>query len=80
MYVCLFSLSCPCTLMLCDLCVGGLDGVRKPPGPWKVSDLDIIVDPIAPPPPEPRPGPGAPPSVTGSVAGLDGASREWEGV
>uniref|UniRef100_A0A672PAD6 SH3 domain-containing protein n=1 Tax=Sinocyclocheilus grahami TaxID=75366 RepID=A0A672PAD6_SINGR len=30
----------------------------KPPGPWKVSDLDIIVDPIAPPPPEPRPGPG----------------------
>ncbi len=57
--------------------MGGLDGVRKPPGPWKVSDLDIIVDPIAP---EPRPGPGAPPPVTGSAAGLDGASREWEGV
>ncbi|KAI2651903.1 Apoptosis-stimulating of p53 protein 1 [Labeo rohita] len=50
------------------------DGVRKPPGPWKVSDLDIIVDPIAPPPPEPRPGPGAPPPVTCSAAGLDGAS------
>uniref|UniRef100_A0A671N9D3 Apoptosis-stimulating of p53 protein 1-like n=1 Tax=Sinocyclocheilus anshuiensis TaxID=1608454 RepID=A0A671N9D3_9TELE len=50
------------------------DGVRKPPGPWKVSDLDIIVDPIAPPPPEPRPGPGAPPPVTCSAAGSDGAS------
>ncbi|XP_043092494.1 protein phosphatase 1, regulatory subunit 13Bb isoform X6 [Puntigrus tetrazona] len=50
------------------------DGVRKPPGPWKVTDLDIIVDPIAPPPPEPRPGPGAPPPVTGSAAGSDGAS------
>ncbi|XP_042633559.1 apoptosis-stimulating of p53 protein 1-like isoform X4 [Cyprinus carpio] len=50
------------------------DGVRKPPGPWKVSDLDIIVDPIAPPPPEPRPGPGAPPPVTCSTAGSDGAS------
>uniref|UniRef100_A0A8C1T3H5 Protein phosphatase 1, regulatory subunit 13Bb n=1 Tax=Cyprinus carpio TaxID=7962 RepID=A0A8C1T3H5_CYPCA len=55
------------------------DGVRKPPGPWKVSDLDIIVDPNAPPPPEPRPGPGAPPPVTGSAAGSDSASREWEG-
>ncbi|XP_051953900.1 apoptosis-stimulating of p53 protein 1-like isoform X2 [Xyrauchen texanus] len=40
------------------------DGVRKPPGPWKVSDLDIIVDPIAPPPSEPRPGTGAPLPVT----------------
>lgn len=66
--------------MLWDLWGGGLDGVRKPPGPWKVSDLDIIVDPIAPPPPEPRPGPGAPPPVTCSAAGSDGASREWEGV
>ncbi|XP_051500558.1 apoptosis-stimulating of p53 protein 1-like isoform X4 [Myxocyprinus asiaticus] len=53
---------------------GGLDGVRKPPGPWKVSDLDIIADPIAPAPSEPRPGPGAPPPVTCSTAGLDGAS------
>ncbi|KAG5857738.1 hypothetical protein ANANG_G00022560 [Anguilla anguilla] len=35
-------------------------GVRKPPGPWKVSDLDIIVDPLLLSPPEPRPGPGAP--------------------
>ncbi|XP_056120418.1 protein phosphatase 1, regulatory subunit 13Bb isoform X5 [Rhinichthys klamathensis goyatoka] len=50
------------------------DGVRKPPGPWKVSDLDIIVDPIAPPPPEPRPGPGAPPPVTCSAAGSNSAS------
>ncbi|XP_039547902.1 protein phosphatase 1, regulatory subunit 13Bb isoform X4 [Pimephales promelas] len=50
------------------------DGVRKPPSPWKVSDLDIIVDPIAPPPPEPRPGPGAPPSVTCSAAGSNSAS------
>ncbi|XP_051500556.1 apoptosis-stimulating of p53 protein 1-like isoform X2 [Myxocyprinus asiaticus] len=50
------------------------DGVRKPPGPWKVSDLDIIADPIAPAPSEPRPGPGAPPPVTCSTAGLDGAS------
>lgn len=60
--------------------MGGLDGVRKPPGPWKVSDLDIIVDPIAPPPPESRPGPGAPPPVTCSAAGSNSASREWEGV
>ncbi|XP_077076136.1 protein phosphatase 1, regulatory subunit 13Bb isoform X11 [Siphateles boraxobius] len=50
------------------------DGVRKPPGPWKVSDLDIIVDPIVPPPPEPRPGPGAPPPVTCSAAGSNSAS------
>nr|XP_055041741.1 protein phosphatase 1, regulatory subunit 13Bb isoform X2 [Misgurnus anguillicaudatus] len=44
------------------------DGARKPPGPWKVSDLDITVDPIAPPPPEPRPGHGAPPPVSCSPA------------
>ncbi|XP_066550111.1 protein phosphatase 1, regulatory subunit 13Bb isoform X14 [Amia ocellicauda] len=25
--------------------------VRKPPGPWKVSDLDIVVDPVLPSPP-----------------------------
>ncbi|XP_026089461.1 apoptosis-stimulating of p53 protein 1-like isoform X5 [Carassius auratus] len=50
------------------------DGLRKPPVPWKVSDLDIIVDQIAPPPPESCPGPGAPPPVTGSAAGSDGAS------
>ncbi|XP_056619629.1 protein phosphatase 1, regulatory subunit 13Bb isoform X2 [Triplophysa dalaica] len=48
------------------------DGARKPPGPWKVSDLDIIVDPIAPPPTEPRPGPGAPPQVSCSAVGSDG--------
>ncbi|XP_061602275.1 protein phosphatase 1, regulatory subunit 13Bb isoform X1 [Cololabis saira] len=35
------------------------DGVRKPPGPWKVSDLDIVVDPVPQPLPESHPGPGA---------------------
>ncbi|KAG9336635.1 hypothetical protein JZ751_002982 [Albula glossodonta] len=35
-------------------------GVRKPAGPWKVSDLDIIVDPLLPSPAEPRQGPGVP--------------------
>ncbi|XP_049614079.1 protein phosphatase 1, regulatory subunit 13Bb isoform X1 [Syngnathus scovelli] len=40
-------------------------GVQKPPGgPWKVSDLDIVVDPLLP---ESHPGPGAP-------AGSDGTS------
>lgn len=45
------------------------DGVRKPPGPWKVSDLDIVVDPILPSLPEFHPGPGA-------SSGSDGTSRE----
>ncbi|XP_030628015.1 protein phosphatase 1, regulatory subunit 13Bb [Chanos chanos] len=49
------------------------DGVRKAPGPWKVSDLDIIVDPVPPSPPEPRPGHGAPASSC-STSGSDGAS------
>ncbi|XP_072545078.1 protein phosphatase 1, regulatory subunit 13Ba isoform X2 [Salminus brasiliensis] len=35
------------------------DGVRKPAGPWKVSDLDIIVDPVVASA-EPREGPGSP--------------------
>ncbi|KAM9704637.1 protein phosphatase 1, regulatory subunit 13Bb isoform 3-T3 [Menidia menidia] len=35
------------------------DGVRKPHGPWKVSDLDIIVDPVSQSLPESHPGPGA---------------------
>ncbi|XP_061125534.1 protein phosphatase 1, regulatory subunit 13Bb isoform X5 [Syngnathus typhle] len=40
-------------------------GAQKPPGsPWKVSDLDIVVDPLLP---ESHPGPGAP-------AGSDGTS------
>ncbi|MED6273233.1 hypothetical protein CHARACLAT_004466, partial [Characodon lateralis] len=43
------------------------DGVRKPPGPWKVSDLDIVVDPVPPSFPESHPGPGA-------SSGSDGAS------
>ncbi|XP_068609634.1 protein phosphatase 1, regulatory subunit 13Bb [Brachionichthys hirsutus] len=43
------------------------DGVRKPPGPWKVSDLDIIVDPVAHPLPESQPG-------TGASTGSDGTS------
>ncbi|XP_061609546.1 protein phosphatase 1, regulatory subunit 13Bb isoform X1 [Phyllopteryx taeniolatus] len=43
-------------------------GVPKSPGgPWKVSDLDIVVDPLPPPLPESRPGPGA-------SAGSDGTS------
>ncbi|TNN82679.1 Apoptosis-stimulating of p53 protein 1 [Liparis tanakae] len=41
------------------------DGVRKPPGPWKVSDLDIVVDPVALP--ESHPG-------TGASTGSDGTS------
>lgn len=38
-------------------------GVRKPPGSWKVSDLDISVDPDSHP-------------VTGASSGSDGPSRE----
>ncbi|XP_014845671.1 PREDICTED: apoptosis-stimulating of p53 protein 1 isoform X3 [Poecilia mexicana] len=45
------------------------DGVRKPPGPWKVSDLDIVVDPVPPSFPESHPGPGA-------SRGSDGTSRK----
>ncbi|XP_072538843.1 protein phosphatase 1, regulatory subunit 13Bb isoform X3 [Salminus brasiliensis] len=51
------------------------DGVRKPPGPWKVSDLDIIVDPLPSSLPESGPGPGAPATTSSSsTAGPDGAS------
>lgn len=42
----------------------GADTVRKPLGPWKVSDLDILVDPLPTSPPEARSG------------GSDGMSRE----
>uniref|UniRef100_A0A8C3AMM5 Protein phosphatase 1, regulatory subunit 13Bb n=1 Tax=Cyclopterus lumpus TaxID=8103 RepID=A0A8C3AMM5_CYCLU len=42
------------------------DGVRKPPGPWKMSDLDIVVDPVAFP--ESHPG-------TGASTGSDGTSQ-----
>ena len=45
------------------------DGVRKPAGPWKVSDLDIIVDPVVASA-EPREGPGSP-------SGSDCASCEF---
>lgn len=45
------------------------DGVRKPPGPWKVSDLDIAVDPVPSSLPESHPG-------TGASTGSDGTSRE----
>lgn len=45
----------------------GADGVRKPPGPWKVSDLDIVVDPVPPSIPESHPG---------ASTGSDGTSRE----
>lgn len=64
---------------LCDVSVSlgvglgatlsGADGVRKPPGPWKVSDLDIVVDPVTPSLPESHPG-------TGASTGSDGTSRE----
>lgn len=47
----------------------GADGARKPPGPWKVSDLDIVVDPVPPSLPESHPG-------TGASTGSDGTSRE----
>ncbi|XP_063079628.1 protein phosphatase 1, regulatory subunit 13Bb [Engraulis encrasicolus] len=43
------------------------DAVRKPAGAWKVSDLDIIVDPVQPSPPEQPPrGPGGPPTAAGA--------------
>ncbi|XP_041661005.1 protein phosphatase 1, regulatory subunit 13Bb isoform X3 [Cheilinus undulatus] len=45
------------------------DGVRKPPGPWKVSDLDIVVDPVPPSLPESHPG-------TGASTGSDGTSPD----
>ncbi|XP_045551732.1 protein phosphatase 1, regulatory subunit 13Bb isoform X4 [Salmo salar] len=34
----------------------GADTVRKPLAPWKVSDLDIVVDPLPPSPPEAHSG------------------------
>nr|XP_020503033.1 apoptosis-stimulating of p53 protein 1 isoform X1 [Labrus bergylta] len=45
------------------------DGVRKPSGPWKVSDLDIVVDPVPPSLPESHPG-------TGASTGSDGTSPD----
>lgn len=42
---------------------GSEAGVRKPPGSWKVSDLDISVDPDSLP-------------ATGASSGSDGPSRE----
>ncbi|KAK1795940.1 hypothetical protein P4O66_009052, partial [Electrophorus voltai] len=52
------------------------DGVRKPPGPWKVSDLDIIVDPLPLSPADSGSGPGAPATFS---AGSDGASSNDAG-
>ncbi|KAM8846706.1 protein phosphatase 1, regulatory subunit 13Bb isoform 4-T4 [Synchiropus picturatus] len=46
------------------------DGVRKPPATWKVSDLDIVVDPVSQPPPESGPG---------ASAGSDGTSPNESG-
>ncbi|KAK7907834.1 hypothetical protein WMY93_016446 [Mugilogobius chulae] len=57
-----------------SVCLGGwgdaswADGVRKPPGPWKVSDLDIVVDPVPPSNETQQPGPVA-------SSGSDGSSR-----
>ncbi|XP_072298241.1 protein phosphatase 1, regulatory subunit 13Bb isoform X3 [Eucyclogobius newberryi] len=42
------------------------DGVRKPPGPWKVSDLDIVVDPVPSSNEKQQPGPVAPSGSDGS--------------
>ncbi|XP_024146775.1 protein phosphatase 1, regulatory subunit 13Bb isoform X3 [Oryzias melastigma] len=49
-----------------------IDGVRKPPGPWKVSDLDIAVDLVPQSLPESHPGPGA-------SSGSDGTSSNDPG-
>lgn len=49
-------------MLVCHICGGGgteEERVRMPAGPWKVSDLDIIVDPLVPTS-EPREGPEAP--------------------
>lgn len=48
------------------------DSVRKPPSAWKVSDLDIVVDPLPAAPQEAHMGPGVPSSV-------EGTSRECAG-
>ncbi|XP_076156613.1 protein phosphatase 1, regulatory subunit 13Ba isoform X2 [Alosa pseudoharengus] len=46
-------------------CGGG--GVRKPLGPWKVSDLDIIAEPsLVPPPADEAEGPAAPSEPAGA--------------
>ncbi|XP_047657453.1 protein phosphatase 1, regulatory subunit 13Bb isoform X2 [Tachysurus fulvidraco] len=54
------------------------DGVRKPSGPWKVSDLDIIVDPFPPSPPESGSGPGVS-GTSCSTEGSDGVSSNDAG-
>ncbi|KAM9435580.1 protein phosphatase 1, regulatory subunit 13Bb isoform 3-T3 [Clarias gariepinus] len=54
------------------------DGVRKPPGPWKVSDLDIIVDPFPPSTLESGPGQGVS-GTSGSTEGSDGVSSNDAG-
>ncbi|XP_034053612.1 protein phosphatase 1, regulatory subunit 13Bb isoform X2 [Gymnodraco acuticeps] len=48
------------------------DGVRKPPRPWKVSDLDVVVDPVPPSLQESKSGPGA-------STGSDGTSPSEAG-
>ncbi|XP_062858280.1 protein phosphatase 1, regulatory subunit 13Bb isoform X2 [Trichomycterus rosablanca] len=55
------------------------DGVRKPPGPWKVSDLDIIVDPFPPSPSESGPGPGVSGTSSSSTEGSDEVSSNDAG-
>ncbi|XP_012682315.2 protein phosphatase 1, regulatory subunit 13Ba isoform X4 [Clupea harengus] len=52
----------------------GFGGVRKPLGPWKVSDLDLIADPsLVPPAPEEAEGPGAPTDPAGAPTDPAGA-------
>lgn len=62
MYVCLSILVMsffPLGMGLGGATLPGADGVRKPSGPWKVSDLDIVVDPVPPPLPETHVASGA---------------------
>lgn len=69
MYMPVLSLWCPCFTLGAGsgATLSGADGVRKPPGPWKVSDLDITVDPVTPPLAE---------SHQGASTGSDSSSRE----
>lgn len=73
MYVCFLSVLQPVSFLS-----GGSDAVRKPPGPWKVSDLDIIVDPFPPSPSESGPGTGVSGTSSSSIEGSDQVSCEWD--
>uniref|UniRef100_A0A665ULW3 SH3 domain-containing protein n=1 Tax=Echeneis naucrates TaxID=173247 RepID=A0A665ULW3_ECHNA len=55
------------------------DGVRKPPGPWKVSDLDIVVDPVPPTLPESHPGAGASTGSDGMACECTALQKQKDG-